>query len=201
MEPEVTVIGDVNVDILVPSLESIPEKDSQTLIENLILCSGGCAGNFAKALYKLDCRVRLISKIGDDLWRDFLEKEFTGIKTCFSYENKTGTTLVLSFNDQRRTFLTYPGANSLLKATEIDPDKIDGTCLHITSFFSQGMQEDTLNLIETAKEKGMIITCDPGWDPNCWSEEDRQLARKIISHVDIAFANINRRRKSDYRGR
>ena len=77
---EVTAIGDVNLDLITSKLEDFPEKDSQKIISDLVMATGGCATNFAKAISKLGLKPRLIGRLGSDSWgeiaRDILAHQY-----------------------------------------------------------------------------------------------------------------------------
>ena len=64
---DVTSIGDINLDAITSKLKELPEKDSQTVVSDLSLSSGGCAANFAKAISMLGLDTRFIGKVGDDV--------------------------------------------------------------------------------------------------------------------------------------
>ncbi len=65
---DITSIGDVNVDIITSKLDRMPEEDSQKVVRDMTMTTGGCAANFALAAAKLGLQSRLIGKIGDDLF-------------------------------------------------------------------------------------------------------------------------------------
>jgi sugar/nucleoside kinase (ribokinase family) len=190
---DITVIGDANVDVITSKISSYPEKDAQILVQNMGISSGGCAANFAKAISRLGLNTRLIAKLGDDLFKDFVIKslEREGIDLHITKgKSKTGITFAITFQDNSRSFITYPGANSELSVEYINLKLIEGKYLHIASFFLQGLRERTLDLLKYAHSKGMITTFDTGWDPHGWREKDVKLIRKVLSEVDIFFPNV-----------
>ncbi|HIE34075.1 MAG TPA: carbohydrate kinase family protein [Candidatus Altiarchaeales archaeon] len=190
MKIEVTSVGDVNVDIITSNIREMPGHDSQIIINNIFMSSGGCAANFAKAITKLGLKVRLIGKIGKDLFRDFLIRELEGVDLKLCTANKTGLTVAITFEDNSRSFITYPGGNGELTIEDIDLNLIEGKYLHIPSFFLQGLRERVVDLIKYGHEKNMIVSFDTGWDPAGWSRDDKKLVRKILKGVDIFFPNI-----------
>lgn len=189
---EVTSIGDINIDILASSLKKFPRIEEQILLDNLVITSGGCAANFAKALSRLGVGIRLIGAIGNDFWKDFIFQELRGVDLKLKSINaKSGTTLILTFPNARKSFLTFPGSNSFLELSKIDRKLIEGKFLHISSFFLQGLREKTKELIRYAKKKSIKVSLDPGLDPKCWSKNDELLAEEILADgVDIFFSNL-----------
>lgn len=188
--PEVTSIGDINVDLIASRIERMPTRDSQVLVSDIGFSSGGCSANFAKALNRLGAKVRFIGKIGKDLFGEFIRKELEGVDLRLSIGSKTGITFGLTFKDDTRSFITYPGANSELTLCDIDLKLIEGRFLHIASFFLQGLREDTVTLIDCAHKKGMKVSFDTGWDPRGWSRKDKNLVEEILHYVDVFFPNV-----------
>jgi len=190
---DVTCIGDVNVDVLTSNLLSLPPKDSQILLDDVRLSTGGCATNTAKALATLGAKTRLIAKVGNDTYGDFVRKDLGkvgNLNLAFAKGNRTGVTIALTFKDKTRSFLTYPGGNGEFSINDIDYDLIEGKCLHVASFFLQGMREKTKKILDYAHEKGMITTFDAGFDPRGWRRQDVTLVRKVLKDVNIFFPNL-----------
>ena len=192
MKVVATAIGDINVDILTSRIKDFPEKDSQILIDNFEIASGGCAANFAKALSLLGLKTRLIAKAGDDELGKFALKSLKSVdlKVSLSKNKKTATTLAIPFTDDTRSFLTYPGANSEFSMKDVTFRNIEGYYLHIASFFLQGLKEHTSEILKYAHDKNMLTTFDTGWDPRGWSSKDTKLVRKVLKDVDVFFPNL-----------
>jgi ribokinase len=190
MNPEVTSIGDINVDLITCKLRDMPGRDSQVIAPEIVLSSGGCAANFAKAAGRLGLRTRFIGKLGDDIFGNFLRDDLRGVDLKLSMGSGTGITVAITFEDNTRSFITYPGSNSELKVGDIDLNLIDGRCLHIASFFLQGLREDTPKILDYAHDRGMFVSFDTGWDPRGWSDEDTELVKEMLEKVDIFFPNI-----------
>lgn len=191
MSPEVTSIGDINVDLIISRLRDMPGRDSQVIVPGIALSSGGCASNFAKAVGRLGMPVRLIGKVGGDVFGDFLKGDFTGVDLRLLTGSGTGVTVAITFEDSTRSFITYPGSNSELGLGDIDFNLIEGRCLHIASFFLQGLRGDTSRIIDYAHDRGMKVSFDTGWDPRGWSREDTRLVQDILHEVDIFFPNTS----------
>jgi len=195
---DVTVIGDINVDIITSKIENFPERDTQILVDNFELTSGGCAANFAKAISLLGLKTRFIGKIGQDTFGNFainsLKEKKVELKISKGKKN-TGVTIAVPFKDNTRSFITYTGTNSELGREDIKFELIEGSYLHVASFFLQGLRESTKELLEYAHSKGIIVTFDTGWDPKGWSLDDIKLIKKILAKVDIFFPNFREGKK------
>jgi sugar/nucleoside kinase (ribokinase family) len=189
---DITSIGDVNVDILTSNITDYPPKDSQMIIDDLHMTTGGCAANYAKASAILGSKTRLIARIGDDLFGNLVRKSLGAVEDldlCLISGGRTAVTLAITFKDKTRSFLTFPGANGELSVEDIDLDLIEGKYLHIASFFLQGLRADTKKILDYAHKKGMTASFDTGLDPMGWSKADVSLVRKTLKDVDIFFPN------------
>ncbi|MEA1924237.1 MAG: carbohydrate kinase family protein [Candidatus Altiarchaeota archaeon] len=190
MDVEVTSVGDINVDLVCSNLEDMPGRDSQVLVDDLFVSSGGCAANFAKAASRLGLGTRFIGKTANDIYGDFLRRELSGVDLRLATGSKTGVTYALTFRDGSRSFLTYPGSNREFEEGDVDLELVEGGFLHVASFFLQGLREKTKDLLVHAKGKGMVCSFDTGWDPRGWGEKDRELVIDVLEVVDIFFPNL-----------
>jgi len=187
---DVTSIGDINLDAITSKLKQLPEKDSQRVVSDLSLSSGGCAANFAKAISGLGLETRFIGKIGSDVIGEFLRNSMDNVELVLSEGEKTGITFAMVFEDDTRSFVTYPGSNGEFTIGDINLDLIEGKYLHVGSFFLQGLREDTKKVLDHAHGRGMSTSFDTGWDPAGWCKEDITLVREILKGVDIFFPNL-----------
>ena len=187
---DVTSIGDINLDAITSKLKELPEKDSQMVVSDMSLSSGGCAANFAKAINRLGLETRFIGKVGDDVIGEFLRNSMDNVELVLSKGKKTGITFAMVFEDNTRSFVTYPGSNGEFTIENVDFDLIEGKYLHVGSFFLQGLREDTKKVLDHAHGRGMSTSFDTGWDPAGWCKEDITLVREILKGVDIFFPNL-----------
>ena len=191
---DVTSIGDINVDIITSCIDNLPKRDSQIAIDNISMDGGGCAANFAAETSLLGLKTRFIGKIGEDLLADFLMQNFGDVDVKASKGTKTGVTIAITFRDESRSFITYPGSNGELTIKDIDFNSIGGRYLHLTSLFLQGLGEDSIELLDYAHSKGMITSLDTGWCPAGWDINSRKSVKKVLGEIDIFFPNLDESR-------
>ncbi|MEA3254258.1 MAG: carbohydrate kinase family protein [Candidatus Altiarchaeota archaeon] len=187
---DVTSIGDVNLDIVTSSIEDFPVRDAQEIVD-MHFSSGGCAANFAKASAGLGVGTRLIGRLGDDVFGDFVMRDLCmkDLDLRISCGGRTGATVAVTFRDHTRSFLTYPGCNSELTLDDIDFSLIQGRYLHVASFFLQGLRGGTKKILDYAHGRGMVTCFDTGFDPGGWSGRDLSLVRRMLGGVDFFFPN------------
>jgi len=192
---DVTIIGDINVDLITSPIREYPDKDSQITIPSFHFTPGGCACNAAIGCAKLGIKTRLIGKLTDDLFSRFLINTLKtiGVKTKIKIiKNKTtGITFAITFKDMTRSLITYRGTNETLSIRDFRPDDIKGKILIITGFnLLDSLRKDVKKLFEYAKKLGMKTGLDPNWDSKGWTDERLMDIYNIFKSTDWFFPSI-----------
>lgn len=167
---KVLMCGDINVDIIMGGMASLPVVDREVMCDSYELTVGSscaiCACNYAA----LGGDVTFAGLSGNDDHGDFMIRgmhEF-GIKTDLvrrTTEVRTGVTVNL-IHGSTRTQVTYPGTISAF-----DGSWIDGTALgafdhiHFAGPYLQDNFRGKIRLVlETARQLGLTTSLDPQWD-------------------------------------
>lgn len=129
---KVTVVGDANVDIIVPFPTIIDEEKNLAEYHNPVLQGGGTAANTAVALAKLGMDTAFVGTIGQDQYGKFVKEDFAsaGIDlTNLVIDPELNTVGVFAFIDHRgeRYLWGWPRENQAFK--ELDKEKISADCL------------------------------------------------------------------------
>jgi sugar/nucleoside kinase (ribokinase family) len=195
MTIDVTVIGDINVDMITHPLEGIPEKNKQLLVPYIYLNTGGCACNTAIACARLGIKTRLIGKVGDDAFSPFLLDTLRDVgvdrKIKVSKDEKTGITLALALQDSSRSFITYKGTNDTFSTKDFSPELIDGKVLIISGYnLLDSLRKEARMLFEYAKGKDMTTVLDPNWDPKGWTEDRINDINNMLKLTDFFFPDF-----------
>lgn len=189
---KITVIGDINVDLLTSPVRSIPKKDLQTLIPYMNLTIGGGAANFAFAISKLGLKTRLVGLVGNDVFGEYIIKKVKG----FGIENrirktnkeKTGITFGIQFEDGSKSLLTFRGTNSLFSKKDFKWKEINGRVLHIAGYnLLDNFRKDVYEILKYAKKKKMLTSLDP--DIKVEMRFDLKELEKVLKFVDMFFLN------------
>jgi sugar/nucleoside kinase (ribokinase family) len=190
---DLTVIGDVNVDILTSPISSYPKKDSMISVKNIEMEVGGGSAHFAMVASKLGLKTRMIGMIGDDVFGHFILKDMekfgidSRIKTCKNAN--TGVSIGIHFKDGSRSLFEYSGTNELFSRKDFDLKNIVGRFLYLGGYnLTKKFQKDYLSTIEHARSKNMMIGLDLDLKGgiNCNMKE----LGKIIGKVDIFFPDF-----------
>lgn len=143
---------------------------------------GGAVANFLAVSAKNGLRTALISKLGDDAFGKLLldtvaqcNIDTKGIKIC----NNAFTTLAFvtrdKSGDRTFSFARKPGADILLSDEDIDYSIAENTA--VLHFGTVGMTDEPSRsthkkVIEYAKKKGVLISCDPNLRLPLWKDEN-----------------------------
>jgi sugar/nucleoside kinase (ribokinase family) len=111
---DVLVVGELNVDLILNSIDSFPEMGKEKLAKRMNLTLGSSSAIFASNLSSLGSKVSFVGKIGNDQFGTLVNDSLAnkGVNTDYlirSEEWNTGATIVLNF-DEDRAMVTYPGA-------------------------------------------------------------------------------------------
>ncbi|KAA6340523.1 putative sugar kinase YdjH [termite gut metagenome] len=204
-------IGNALIDVLVPiqndtilqemdlpkgSMQLIDASQRKQMNEsisrmNTQLATGGAAANTILGLACLGVATGFIGKIGKDEYGTFYRKNLQENKIedkLFTSNLSSGVATTFVSPDGERTFGTYLGAASTLKAEDLTLDMFKGyTYLFIEGYLVQdhGM---ILHAIELAKEAGLQICLDMA-SYNVVEEDKEFFFLLIKKYVDIVFAN------------
>ena len=192
-EIDVVVVGELNVDIILNEIESLPVIGKEIMAGSMSVTLGSSSAIFASNLSAMGPQVAFIGKIGKDNFADVVLTSLEGKNVDTSHIIKsdslsTGATIVLNF-DQDRANVTYPGAMNDLKLEDIDFKFLArARHMHFANCFMQpGIRNDLTALFRHAKELGLTTSLDTQWDP----EEKWELPLKeLLPYVDIFLPNI-----------
>lgn len=143
---------------------------------------GGAPCNVLAMLAKLEHNTAFIGKVGRDFFGKQLKKAIieVGINAEFllmDEEIHTTLAMVHTYPDGDRDFSFYrnPGADMMLKETEIPEDLLNNTKIFhfgTLSMTHEDVRNATKKSITLAKESGAIISFDPNLRPPLWSSLD-----------------------------
>ncbi len=186
------VVGELNVDLILNSIDSFPEMGKEKIAKNMTLTLGSSSAIFASNLSALGANVAFVGKIGDDAFGTLVKESLQRKKVntdfiIISNKLNTGATIVLNYSEDR-AMVTYPGAMEDLTIKDIKEEVIrSAKHLHFSSYFLQpGMQSGLPELFKIAKENGLTTSLDIQWDPE---EKWNFNYREVLPLVDVFLPN------------
>jgi len=191
---DVTVVGDINVDILTAPISKYPEKDKQIITDSMRLSPGGSSFNLALALAKLGVKTKFIGRVGKDDFGKMLTSigKKAGIKMCVKFEGETGITLAISFKDGTRSFISFKGSNNRFSLKDFALSAIEGKVLAIGGYnLLNALRRDVPQILDYAKNKNMLTSLDPNWDPEGWGEGRVRDIYNLLPKLDFFLPDLN----------
>jgi sugar/nucleoside kinase (ribokinase family) len=191
----VTVIGCVNVDLLLAPLLDIPAPGTAAFVDRMDLRVGGAGANAALALLEAGMTPRLVGAVGDDHYgRWVLEQlgEFgLGDDIVVDGEQATGLTVAVEGPGRDRSFITYLGVTGTATAEIVPPSSLAAEHVLVCDYFcAPAMRgEPTRLLLQTARELGARTYFDTAWDAEGFTARTREELHAILPLVDVFLPN------------
>lgn len=189
---DVSVVGELNLDIILSGLPDSLELDREHLASGLSVTLGSSSAIFAHNLALLGNKVGFSSAIGNDAFGEMCLQRLSesGVDLCSVRRfpgKQTGLTIILPRGTQRY-ILTYPGTIAELRFEDLDLDYIcSARHFHLSSYFLQrGLRPKVADLFRHAKQAGLTTSLDTNDDP---SEEWSDDLASVLKYVDVLLPN------------
>ena len=189
---DLSVVGELNLDLVLYGLPERLELDREHLATDLGLTLGSSSAIFAHNFAMLGNRVGFSSAIGDDplggLCLARLAESGADVSRVRRFISKqTGLTVILP-RPHKRYILTYPGVMAEMRFEDLDLNYIfNARHLHLSSYFLQrALRPRVPELFRLAKQEGLTTSLDTNDDPDGLWESD---VLDAIKFVDVLLPN------------
>lgn len=189
---DISVVGELNLDLVLYGLPGHFDLDREYLASDLTLTLGSSSAIFAHNLALLGTRVGFHSAIGDDpLGKMCLERltesgvDVSAVRTFPG--KKTGLSVILP-QPEKRFILTYPGVMAEMRFEDLDLGRVfNAQHLHLSSYFLQkALRPRVPDLFRLAKEAGLSTSMDTNDDPdNRWDSD----VLDVLPWLDVLLPN------------
>ncbi|MEU3621537.1 ribokinase [Amycolatopsis coloradensis] len=179
MTSQVLVIGSANADLVVP-VDRRPGGGETVLGGDTVLSPGGKGANTAVAAARLGADVALLGAVGDDPYGELLKRSLgeSGVNTTLlrTSERPTGIAYITVTPDGENSILVSPGANSGLRAEDIDLDGVEIVVLSL-----EIPLETVEHAVAKAAEAGVrtLLNLSPA----------AELSAKTLESLDVLLVN------------
>ncbi len=191
---DVTVLGDLNIDIIVKVAGEILE-DSSTITSDVTIMPGGVGANIASNITYLGLKTRVLGAVGGDVLGDYLLERLVqkgiDIGHVKIIENvSTGLMIVLVGEKGRKTIIGSRGANKYFKLEDegIIRELVEKTRhLHVSGYASLNNDggRTLIELLRVSKEKNRTTSIDL----EGIAQYSRGFIERIRGLVDYIFLN------------
>ena len=189
---DVYVYGDVNIDLVVPGVEALPQPGVEEDVPVMETFVGGGAALFTLGVAKLGLRPVFQGSVGRDMYGEYIRGLFRemGVDDALladSDDRKTG--ISISFTTEKdRCFLTYRGTNDGLSLKHIDLERLPAARhVHVTGYAGRSNHDEYLDVLQRIHAMGDVtVSFDVGWDGTGeWYEGIFEL----LPMIDVLFMN------------
>ncbi|MFB3903432.1 MAG: carbohydrate kinase family protein [Acidobacteriota bacterium] len=170
MSKRILAIGDINVDIMLGGLASLPQVDREITCQSFEITMGSSAAIFAVAYACLGGTISFLGLAGKDAYGDFMLEglERFGIGTELVRRTdrvKTGVTVNLIYQNTRSQ-VTYPGTIEEFSGSDIDEQVFRGfDHVHFAGPYQQTrFRPEITRCLRLAKDLRITSSLDPQWD-------------------------------------
>lgn len=189
---DISVVGELNADLILYGLPPTLEPEHEHLAEDLAITLGSSSAIFAHNISLLGSRVGFTSCIGDDPLGKFcvdrLKESGVDVSGVKALSGKTtGVTVILPLSKQRQ-ILTYLGTTLDLQFVHLDLNYLrSASHFHLSSFFLlRGLRPGIPELFSQLKLSGLTTSLDTNDDPEgLWAED----VKSVLKSVDIFLPN------------
>jgi len=197
----VLVLGDVNVDMVIPLSErppgtAIPRESA------LELHGGGTAANVAVALARLGVKTSFIGTVGDDgygrwVLNDFKNEGVDTGETHLVQDAFTSMVMALIYPNGERDLHVWPdksGAHTKLQPSSIQPKMFESASwLHTTGLClrEESVRTAQLKAMELAQEAGLTVSLDLNLRLESWGMDStlKKVFDRAIDFSQVVFGS------------
>jgi sugar/nucleoside kinase (ribokinase family) len=166
---KILVLGELNVDLVLRGLPSLPVLGRELLASDFRLTLGSSSAITAVRLAALGTKLDFAGIGGNDDFGRFMLHELKnagiGTKHVETVDISTGVTVALSY-EKDRALLTYPGTIAAYTGHNISVQILsEYQHIHVGGFYLQhNLQPELPRIFQMAHEAGLSTSLDVGWD-------------------------------------
>lgn len=199
----VCVVGNLNIDLIVRGVESLPVWGQEVAGTSHVAASSGQAGYLAMALARFGDPVSVVANVGNDAFgRQILgDLERHGVETgaVEVAAGATGITVGIVREDGERAFVSdfaclHDFDEALVLRHWDRVEAADVVCLVGQFCLSAITPEVARRILRRVREAGKLTMLDTGWDPAGWPAETVAGIGALLAEVDVFLPNLDEAR-------
>jgi sugar/nucleoside kinase (ribokinase family) len=193
--PSVTVIGCVQVDLVLTPVSELPRAGTSAFVDDMSVRVGGAGANAALALAEVGMAPRLVGCVGEDHFGRWILDQLRpyGLAGDISVDGhgRTGLTVACEAPLRDRSFLTYLGVTATASSAIVPDDALSADHLLLCDYFcAPGMRgAPSRELLAAARAEGATTHFDTSWDAAGWEQETREELFELLPLVDVFLPN------------
>jgi len=166
----VLFIGDINVDVMMGGMESLPVVDREVTCQSYDVVMGASTVLCACAYRSLGGEAAIVGLVGQDEYGDFMLRGLAGFGIATDLVQRTdrvrtGVTVNLIY-ESTRTQVTYPGTIAAFEGPDLEEAVFQGfDHVHCGGVYLQTSFKPRITaLLRLARKLGLTTSLDPQWD-------------------------------------
>ena len=178
--PEIVTVGTVNVDLIMGPQAPWPVPGTEVILPTSEMREGGGAGITAKALTALGAQHRMIVNVGNDLFGEWLLKQYPGLDDDWIVDAvDTALTVGITHPDGERTFFSTPGHVAQFQPLELQ-NKLAGMdlknviVLFVGTSLMPTIRPALKEIFQFVHSKGGRVALDTAWPTAGWTDSTRK---------------------------
>lgn len=178
-------VGALNVDVTA-YVDELASEDGEQAIKEIVIHSGGQAGNIASGLSRLGKQAYFWGNIGDDQYTAKLTADFGHDGVNYSHAKRTASpnNLLYCFVDASGNRQMYVYNHVDLKASDFPEPLYNAWCIIFSSIIKEDAVELYTAIAREAKQRGVRIALDPG---HILAKRGLDELRPLLELCDYAF--------------
>ena len=198
--PGISVVGNLNMDLLMGPLARPPEFGREMFVAERSLRSAGQVFYTVAALAALGHPPRLVADVGDDAFGSRIIDDLRAygidvgdVRVCA--DMPTGLSVALLDERRDRAFVTHAGHLAALDAASVQArwSRLAGSALllYCGHCCLPGMRPTGgVEMLRRARAEGIATALDTGWDPDDWDRGGRDEVRAMLEYTDVFMPNL-----------
>jgi sugar/nucleoside kinase (ribokinase family) len=192
---DVICLGILVADIFANPMPALPAPGQLGLTDRFLLGAGGCASNTAACLSRLGRSVKVLGKVGTDLFGGFVLDDLRRLgvdcsSVAFSNTHPTSGTVIVNVTGEDRRYIHCVGANADFSFADIDCAVLDeARVLYVGGYMVMPKfgAEDLTQLFRAAKQRSVKTVLDVVTPPGL--AISRSQLESMLAYTDAFLPN------------
>jgi sugar/nucleoside kinase (ribokinase family) len=195
MTNRITLIGNVNIDLMMGPSDSWPKHGTEILLPHSEWRVGGATGYSALALQALDADFRIIANRGYDHFGDWLAQPFAEKSKAWTVSHRSSALSVgITHPNGERTFFTTLGHLDEFNLDHVIDQlprnaETGEVALLSGAFVTPALLENYDKLIALLEQRRFRIALDTGWPTTGWTDPICKAIIKWCASCDHLLLN------------
>ena len=195
MTEGISIIGNVNVDVLISPASVMPPPGVEWPVDSIEVRAGGAAANAALTLAALGSPPLVTGCVGDDPLGRFLLDELArvGIEGGVALVSgaRSGISVGFEAPGRDRSFFTSLGSLASFDLSLVPEAALERRFVLLCGYnlLPRMRGEAARELLHRARDNGATTLFDAGWDLEDWPERARREITGLLPLVDVFLPN------------